>query len=272
MPLSLTYLAPDRIPVEVDNLLPERLERLTLTEISQLPIQVGNRQVPCGELFRIEGTPEDGMIRWSGDLRGVHWIGAKMSRGTMLVEGDAGRHIGSEMTGGTIEVQGSVGDWPGAEMHGGSLRIRGNAGHLVGAAYRGSRRGMTAGQILIEGSAGNEIGHTMRRGTIVIGGNVGDLIGFNMLAGTIFVFGECGIRHGAGMLRGTIGLFGKDKPVMLPSFRCAGPYSSPWLHFLRREFLQQGFPVPDNGWYEQCLLYHGDFLEGGRGEILTHLN
>ncbi|MDA0657433.1 MAG: formylmethanofuran dehydrogenase subunit C [Planctomycetota bacterium] len=271
MPLTLTYIAPCAVPVEVDGLTPDKLMDCSLKEISALPVYVGNRQVACGELFRVEGSASDGHVRWCGDLRGVHWIGAKMGHGSIVVEGSAGRHVGSGMSGGRIEVIGDVSDWLGAEMHGGWVHVRGRAGHLVGSAYRGSRRGMTAGTIIVEGAAGNEIGHTMRRGCIVIGGNAGDLVGFNILAGTILILGDSGIRHGAGMHRGTIGLFGHQPPPMLPTFRPAGKYSSPWLPLLGTFLAAGGYSWPIEDWQRQCQLFHGDLLENGRGEILTRV-
>jgi len=271
MPLTLTYRASNSVPVEVDELTVDRLTQQTVSEIELLPVHVGNRTVPCGELFRVDGSAGDNCIRWRGDLRGVHWIGAKMSRGSVVVEGPAGRHLGSGMSGGQIIVQGDVGDWLGAEMAGGWIHVRGRSGHLVGAAYRGSRRGMTAGTIVVEGNAGNEVGHSMRRGCIVVAGDVGDLVGFNMLAGTILVCGDCGIRNGAGMRRGTIGLFGSQTPPMLPSFRYAGQYSPHWLTLLSRQLSRGGYTLPAADWQRACRLFHGDLLEGGRGEILTRL-
>ena len=110
----------------------------------------GNRKVPLGDLFDVEGDPDDEVHRWEGDLSGVHWVGAKMKSGTIHLEGNGGRHIGSEMQGGEIIVDGNAGDWVGGEMTGGVIRVHGNAGQQVGAAYRGSLLGMRGGRILIE--------------------------------------------------------------------------------------------------------------------------
>jgi formylmethanofuran dehydrogenase subunit C len=130
---------------------------------------------------------------------------------------------------------------------------------------------MTKGTILIGGDAGNEIGHSMRRGMIAIGGNIGDLAGINMLAGSIFLFGESGIRHGAGMKRGTIGFFGKSAPQMLPTFRKACRFRPEILPVVFRYLRRLGFGVNEeleNSW---CELFNGDFLAGGRGEVLVRV-
>ena len=153
-------------------------------------------------------------------------------------------------------------------MKGGLIHVHGNAGHQVGAAYRGSERGMNRGTIIVDGDAGNEIGLTMRRGLIVIGGNAGDLIGFNMLAGTIMVFGSSGIRHGAGMRRGTIVFMGDDQPQLLPSFRQAVKYQPEFMRVVLRKLVKNGFVVPEETLNASYNLYHGDMIDGGRGEIL----
>lgn len=268
MVLTLRYRAETSIPVEVEGVTPDRIGGQSIADIERLELFHGNRKVPLAEFFSVEGSAADGEIRWEGDLQGVHWIGAKMTSGRMRVVGNAGRHLGSEMAGGEIHVEGNVGDWVGGEMRGGLIHVRGRAGHLVGAAYRGSARGMTGGTILIHGQAGNELGHTMRRGFIAIGGDAGDLAGFNMLAGSILIFGKAGIRHGAGMRRGTLGFFGEEAPPLLPSFRHACRYRPDMLALLFRYLRQQDFPFSAELLNSDVDLYHGDLIEGGRGEIL----
>jgi formylmethanofuran dehydrogenase subunit C len=269
MPLHLRYKTTTSIPVEVEGITPDAVADKSLAEIEQLEVFQGNHKAPLGEFFELTGDAADREMRWEGDLSGVHWIGAKMTSGRVLVNGDAGRHVGSEMSGGEIVVEGDAGDWVGGEMHGGFIHVRGRAGHLIGAAYRGSARGMTGGTILIDGDAGNEIGHTLRRGLLAVGGNVGDLAGFNMLAGSIFIFGNSGIRHGAGMRRGTIGFFGEEAPPLLPSFRHACRYRPDVLTLVLRQLKKRGLPLADELLEVEVDLYNGDMIEGGRGEILV---
>jgi len=272
MALRLRRKSESNIPVEVEGITPDRLRDNSLAEIERLDIFHGNVKLPLAEMFSVEGDLADLTIEWEGDLSGVHWIGAKMTAGTMRLLGSGGRHIGSEMKGGEIHVDGDAGDWVGGEMRGGLIHVRGRAGHLIGAAYRGSRQGMKGGTILIDGDAGNEIGHTMRRGTIAIGGNIGDLAGFNMLAGSILLFGKSGIRHGAGMKRGTIWFLGNDTPSLLPSFRHACRYSPDVMQLVFHSLRRNGFGFPDGLFQSQFDLYSGDMIEGGRGEILVKCN
>lgn len=272
MPLRLTLKARSAVPLEVEGITPDFVRGKSLAEIEKLEMFQGNLRLPLAEFFAISGAAADGVMEWEGNLSGVHWIGAHMTSGKIVVEGNGGRHIGSEMRGGEIHVLGNAGDWVGGEMHGGFIHVRGRAGHLIGAAYRGSAKGMTKGTILIGGDAGNEIGHTLRRGLIAIGGNVGDLAGFNMLAGTILLFGESGIRHGAGMKRGTIGFFSPKLPPLLPTFRRACRYRPDVLPLILRELRRREFTVADDLFTSSYELYNGDLIEAGRGEILMRVS
>ncbi len=268
MALVLQYHGSTKVPVEVEGITPDRVAPLSPADIERLPIFVGNRQVALSELFRVSGDPTDQCLDWHGDLSGVHWIGAKMTAGQLRIHGSAGRHLGSEMSGGRLDVEGNAGDWVGAELKGGLIRVRGSAGDLVGAAYRGSRRGMTGGTILIDGRVGNEAGHSMRRGLLSVGAEAGDLIGINMLAGTVVVMGPTGIRHGAGMKRGTLGLLGSPRPPLLPSYRYACRARPVFVTLLLKQLQQLGVVIPEELWTTELATYHGDLIEGGRGEIL----
>lgn len=273
MTLEIQLRTASSIPIEVEGVHPSELRGLDRTAIERIEIHHGNRQLALAELFDVSGDASDERIVWQGDCSGVHWIGAGMSSGEMIIEGDAGRHLGSELRGGKIRVERNAGDWVGAEMRGGDIHVGGNAGHLVGAAYRGSPRGMTGGTIRVGGDAGNEIGHSLRRGTIAVGGSVGDLAGFNMLAGSIVIFGNAGIRHGAGMRRGTIAILGPERPPLLPTFKFACRYQPLAMMMIARRLAAEGLAAAAQ-WIEASALtppmvdlYRGDFLEGGRGEI-----
>jgi formylmethanofuran dehydrogenase subunit C len=272
MPLRLTLKSKSTVPLEVEGITPDAVRGKSLAEIEQLDIFQGNVKLPLAEFFSVSGDPADELHDWEGDLWGVHWIGTKMTAGRIVIHASGGRHIGSEMTGGEIHVLGDAGDWVGGEMHGGLIHVRGRAGHLVGSAYRGSPKGMTKGTILIGGDAGNEIGHSMRRGLIAIGGNMGDLAGMNMQAGSIFIFGTAGIRHGAGMKRGTLAFLGPAAPPLLPTFRRACRYRPEALRLIYQELRRREFAVPEELLRCEYELYNGDFLEGGRGEVLIRAN
>jgi formylmethanofuran dehydrogenase subunit C len=267
MPLSLTYHGETSVPVEIEGLTPDWARDKSLAEIERFEIFEGNRKIPLAEMFKVGGDPTDGEFQFEGNLVGVHWIGAHMRSGRIIIRGPAGRHVGSDMHGGEIDVEGDAGGWVGAEMHGGLIRVRGDAGHLVGAAYRGSAKGMTGGTILVDGSAGNEIGHSMRRGMIAIGGAAGDMAAFNMLAGTVLVLGECGIRPGAGMKRGTICLLG-PAPSLLPTFRYACTTRLTVLSLMLHYVQEKGMAVDASLRQAEVEVHNGDMVALGKGEIL----
>jgi formylmethanofuran dehydrogenase subunit C len=266
--LHLKYTGATTIPVEAECLTPDQLAGKTAAEIAALPVQHGNRQVPLGEFFTVEGDAADGEVRIEGDCSRVKLIGTGMTTGRIRVDGPVGMHLGAEMKGGLIEVFGNAGDWVGAEMRGGRIHVHGDAGHLVGAGYRGSRFGMRGGAILINGKAGNEIGATMRRGLIAIGGDSGDFTGVSLIAGTVLVFGQPGIRLGAGMKRGTIAVFG-PLPPLLPTFRADCVYRPAFLDLYLRQLRAWGFSLRaefQRGLYRR---FSGDLVALGKGEVLA---
>jgi formylmethanofuran dehydrogenase subunit C len=269
MALEITLRQAGTIPIEVEGITPDKCRALPLGEIERLPVFHGNRELAFAELFTVRGSADDRCHCWQGELSSVHWLGAKMQAGQLIVEGSAGRHLGSEMSGGEIEVRGSVSDWVGAEMRGGTLRVAGDAGHLVGAAYRGSPRGMRGGSIIVQGNAGDEVGHSLRRGTIAIGGACGDFVGYHMLAGTIAVLGPSGQRHGANMRRGSLIFLHEHAPRRLPTFQRACHFQPLAIQLVLQELGRLGLKLHREHYCRSLDLYNGDFLSGGRGEMFV---
>lgn len=263
----LTLQTPPQAPLEAETVTPDNFVGKSESEIARLRVMHGNEPSLLGDFFKVEGNGAEEIIL-EGDLSRIKNIAGRMTRGKVIVDGDAGMHLGAGMRGGEITVSGSVGDWAGAEMTGGKIHVRGDAGHGLGGAYRGSRRGMNRGLILVEGSAGTEAGAAMRRGLIAVGRDAGDFAGAFMTAGSIIVFGKLGIRAGAGSLRGTIVAF--HPPELLPSYRYDCCYQPDFLKAIFRELRNHGFTVPPeyaDGFYKR---YSGDFNRLGKGEILVY--
>ena len=269
MPLRLKQIARPEVPLEADNITPDKLRGLGRAEIEKTPLQHGNRRVAIADFFAVDGDAADGVIEVAGDDLGrVKFLGAGMSGGVLRVEGDAGEHLGAGLSGGEIFVSGDAADWVGPEMRGGRIDIRGDAGHAIGSAYRGAAVGMTGGEILIHGGARNEVGNGMRGGLIAIGGDSGDFTGVNMLAGTILVAGRLGIRSGAGMRRGSIVSLHDAEP--LPTFRYACKWRPPYLRLYFEHLRRRGLALDeelDNGLFRR---YCGDGVELDKGEILLY--
>jgi formylmethanofuran dehydrogenase subunit C len=271
MPLQLQWRGATSLPVAAEGLSPAALAALSPAERDRWPLRVGNRSVPLAELFRIDGSLDDGHLVLDGDLRQVRRLGSGMTTGNMTIWGDAGVELGAEMTGGTIEVEGSAGDWAGAALGGGLLRIKGNAGKFLGAAYPGSLRGMREGVILVEGTVGDEAGLLMRRGLIAIAGAAGDGLGRALIAGSIFAFGPIGRLAGAGMKRGTLALYGLPRPSeadLLPTFAPSGRLRPHFITIYLRRLREWGFPVPESAFSGPLDRYNGDLGTRGQGEVL----
>ena len=266
MALTLTLTAQPDVPLEADVLGPDRLAGLTASAALKQPVLIGNRGAEVGDFFKADGTG-DGELRLEGDLARVKLLGAAMTGGRLVIEGNAGLHLGSAMTGGEILVTGNAGDWVGPEMRGGRITVRGDAGHAVGSAYRGSRIGMRGGEIFVHGRAGNEVGNGLRRGLIAIGGSCGDFAGVNMLSGTVVVFGALGIRCGAGMKRGTI--VALREPELLPTFEYACSYRPDFLRLYMSYLRDRGLPVEPQHLTGSYKRWSGDAVELNRGEVLV---
>lgn len=269
MPLTLRWKASARRPVEGELLRPDALSALSADDVARRTIPVGNGSAEIGDLFAVEGSPEDGRLILEGDLRPVRRIGRGMATGLLEIRGNAGPGVGLGMRGGRIAVHGSAGDGAGLAMRGGTIRIHGPAGDNLGGAEPGERLGMRDGVILVDGPIGRDAGLAMRRGLIAVAAGAGDGLGRGMVAGSIFAFGAVGTGLGAGMKRGTLALFGPDPPRIPPTFAPSGRDRPPFLTIYLRKLREWGFPVPEAAFTASMNRYNGDRAERGQGEILA---
>ncbi len=256
------------IPIEADTICPDRFMNLSIAEIGELPLFYGNRKKRLSDLFSIEGnTPENIIVE--GDLTHVKKIGYGMSRGSILIRGNAGKHTGALMSGGEIIIEGNVSDNCGAQMKGGIIRVSGNAGHMLGGAYPGENQGMNRGMIIVDGDCGSDAGAYMRRGLIVVKGSTGDFTGVRMVAGTIMVFGRLGKRAGANMKRGSIIAFGESEPL-LPTFRFNCIYQPLYINLLINQLRKKGVEMPAIRLNALFHRYSGDINTITKGEIILY--
>lgn len=209
-------------------------------------VRVERDTVPVGELFSIGGSAGPELVL-TGDLSFARGVGAGLTAGRLLVEGN-------------------VGDDAGLAMAGGLLTVRGNAGFNAGGAAPGAKRGMTGGELVILGSAGAEAGAAMRRGLVAVGGAVGQRAGRAALAGTVFAGGDVGDGAGLFSKRGSLVTLGRVAPS--PTWRDAGLGQPIILRLLLKRLAALGLAVTaahiDGRWRR----WSGDFAESGRGEIV----
>ncbi|MEL7496049.1 MAG: formylmethanofuran dehydrogenase subunit C [Planctomycetota bacterium] len=282
MPLLIHSDYAGTIPIEVEGILPEVLQALSLAEIRSLYVLRGRRRYQLGELFEVSGEPSI-EVEWSGNLDAVQRIGESMTEGIVRVRGNAGCHVGQSMSGGEILVHGDVGDYAGCRLRGGRLVVLGSAGNHLGGVLAGEKLGMNRGEILVRGRVGKGAGQSMRRGTIVAGGPMGELAGWNMIAGTVIGFSGLGPLAGAGMKRGTIvdasqNAIDLQQQNLLPTFLPGMTQPFPVLRMLHRWLAncsidnQLVFLRDDvDRLLDPFQLFHGDSLRldktGGKGEV-----
>jgi formylmethanofuran dehydrogenase subunit C len=246
--LTLTLRTNPPARVTAAPLIPERLRSRGASAVAAVELRCGGATVAVGDLFDVSGagTEEEALVI-AGDLRGFDWIGAGMSSGEIVVEGD-------------------VGSWAGTEMSGGVLRIEGDAGARLGAAYPGTRVGMTGGEIVVTGAVGEEAGAGMRRGLVAVGGRAGNGAGLRMLAGTVIALGGIGDEAGLGNKRGTLASGRAFEP--LPSYGYATRFNPPALRLQLLRVRELGLTVPDALLGGRWSRWSGDVTTLTRGEIL----
>lgn len=252
--MNLSPLRKFTFPVIAECVSPDVFQGKNQKEIEELKVWEGNKQKRLGELFKVEETRKEQktIITVYGDVGKVRRIGAYMTDGEIIIQGDAGTHLGEEMEGGKITVHGNVGGWVGSMMKGGTIEIHGNTSHYLGAPYRGSNRGMRGGKITVYGNVGNEAGTYMRKGLIKIYGNAGQFAGLRMRSGTIYVQKDSEGRVGACMTGGKIVVGGFLESV-LPTFTI--------------ESVKKKVKIEEKIVKGPFYLFLGDLTENGKGRL-----
>ena len=235
MELILTLKEEIMVPVEMDKIIPEKVQDLSAEEIKNIELPQGRTKVKVGELFDVEvKESETPKVVIKNSTMKLKRIGEKMSSGEIVVEGDAGMYVGVEMKGGKIVVNGNADSWAGQNMKGGELIIKGDAKDYVGSAYRGDWRGMSGGTIIVEGNVGNEIGEYMKGGLIHIKGNAGLMPGIHQSGGIIIIDGDVEARAGGEMIKGAVVINGKLKET-LPSFKFEEIVENPVIKLTKKD-------------------------------------
>ncbi len=255
--------------VDLSPLTPDRLATQTKTAIAAMELASGKQRLRVDQLFTISGSPGDQVeIRAGCDL--LDGIGASMTQGRIVVEGDVGAYLGTMMSGGTIEVKGNAGAYAATGMRDGQVRIGGNAGDFLAAALPGDHQGMRGGVVLVRGNAADRAGDRMRRGMLLIEGNAGDYCASRLVAGTIAVWGSVGRFPALAMRRGTL-LLEQPPAALLPTFNESGTFPFSFLTLLARSWRELPGRFGTAPWSDwQFRRFMGDLANDGRGEILIH--
>lgn len=263
---TLRLREPPSCPLDLAPLSPESLLGKSEAERAAVPLRLGNRAVPAGELFSFHPGPgEEGALVLEGTTELCDRIGAGLGAGTIRVVGDAGAEVGLAMRGGRIEIEGRVGELAAAEAEGGFLRIRGSAGPRLAGALPGGG-GARGVAVLVEGDCGPMAAQGMRRGLVIVLGGCGSHLGFALRGGTVLVRGPGGPGAGTAMRRGSLLLLDSSiEPGA--TFADAGRHELLWLAVLAKHLTGLGLPglLPSR----RVRRFLGDLADLGKGEILV---
>ncbi len=231
--------------LEAESIIPENFAGKSLSEISNLPVFLGNKKRKISDSFEITGDiaedKERQRIVLEGDFSRVKRIGENMNGGEILINGSVGIHLGEFMQNGKITVTGNANSWIGTSMSDGEILIEGNARDCIGCAKRGENKGMRGGKIIINGNTGTEIGSYISGGEILIKGTAESFAGSYARGGKITI-GKI-LKNRIGYLMKTGEIF-----VLDPDFKAPFYFN----HFM------------DNAEYS---LYQGDLGIDGKGLI-----
>ncbi len=249
--------------LDLSSLVPSRLDGLNRKQIESLSVATTREAVTVGDAFKVKGKDAQRLHFTETDDR-CDKIGAKLSGGEIVVDGDAGMLLGAQMKRGKITVHGSAGVSVGASMSGGDISVQRDVGDQAGGVAFGETFGMKGGFISIGGDAGSLVGERLRRGLIVVGGRAGDYAGGRMVAGTIVVRGGAGRYAGYGNRRGS--LIFADKPRhLMPTYVDSGVMEFDFLRLLETWLRQQGMRIRLGGRARRLM---GDMAVLGKGEML----
>jgi formylmethanofuran dehydrogenase subunit C len=241
----------------------------SLSEIAEIPLQMGKVQLQVNQLFHLTGVDSQHIII-DNSCDKLDFIAKDLVDGRMTINGNAGAYLAQSMQSGVVKINGNVGLFAACEMKQGLLTIQGNVGDFLGGALIGNKKGIQGGIVIVKGNAGERVGDHMRRGLILIEGNVGDYCGSRMTAGTIAVMGETGKFLGYAMRRGTLLLW--NQPTLLATFKDCGSHTLSFLPLLFNSFnpLDSKFSETKQA-FNRVQRYAGDIAEIGRGEILVKI-
>ena len=249
--------------LDLSPLIPAKLNDLKPKDIEALAIGTTRVKLSVGDAFKVKGN-DAGLLRFVGTDGRCDKIGAGLTEGQIVVEGDAGAYLGDAMKGGKIEVKGGAGVLAGASMSGGSITITGDTGERAAGIAVGETVGMRGGQLIINGNAGPLLGERMRRGFVIVGGNAGDYAGGRMVAGTILFKRGVGRYAGFGLRRGSL-IFIEAPKDLLPTFCDCGVMEFDYLRILDRWLRTTGQHV---GLGDRARRLMGDMAALGKGEML----
>lgn len=151
---------------------------------AELKEKVAKGPVKLKEAAHLHGLVagfRSGEVTIEGD--GGDYLGALNDGATIHVLQNAGRYLADNMTRGTVIVEGNADYGVGAYCYGGTAVVKGNAGDFAAVMNKGA-------SIIVNGNVGNEVATYMLAGDLVIVGNAGKNLGNYLIRGDIYIGGQ----------------------------------------------------------------------------------
>lgn len=263
--LTLKLKAEPVSRIDLSGLAPALSMGASLADVEKLTVGTGATPLRLGDIFAVSGSPGDSVIIEGGSDR-LDGVGALMTAGTFILEGDAGHMAGHGMVGGKLEIHGSAGSYLGCGLRAGLIHVTGSAGDFTGAVTAGHRFGMTGGTIVIDRDCGTRAGDKMRRGLILVRGHTAALAGSRMIGGTIIAESGFGATPGQLMRRGT--LIGPHTERLLSTFADCGLHELVILRVMARAWARELGRFAPKPFSYAVRRFAGDLATIGRGELL----
>jgi len=158
----------------------ERDLRSVSTELKRVategPILIKN----AAQLHGLIAGFKEGDVTIEGE--GGDYLGVLNDGATIRVTGSANRYLADNMTRGIVIVEGDAGYGAGQYCYGGTLVVHGNAGDFTAVMNKGAT-------IIVEGDVGDEVATYMLDGDLIIAGNAGRNLGNYLIRGCIYIAG-----------------------------------------------------------------------------------
>jgi glutamate synthase domain-containing protein 3 len=132
----------------------------------------------------------------------VHGLAAGLKQGEVVIEGNAGDYLGALNDGAVIKVTKNVGKYAADNMTRGTMIIEGNADYgaaqycyggvvvILGDAGDFTATMNKGATVIIAGSVGDEVGTYMIDGDLVVVGDTGENFANYLIRGDVYIGGE----------------------------------------------------------------------------------
>ncbi len=140
--LTFTLKQNSASKIDCGRLTPNGLAGLSLTQIENLSLTNSKNSAKVSDYFEVFGSDNETIIFKNPNAQ-LDFIGQKMTRGSIICQGDVGDRVGDQMRRGLILVDGNAGEYLASRMVAGTIGVYGSVGKYAGF-------GMKRGTILLK--------------------------------------------------------------------------------------------------------------------------